>query len=497
MTVVATGRAAAVPRLVIAGLALLAAALVLCGVALSEPTAPTRAVVYGSVALACYAAGLLCLAATRYRDLGLARWKLGSWILLWYGLSFGLATVTWSAPQTSVAAQITISSVLRALWLVAAGMTCWTVGYLVGPGHPLRRLAARGVDRLERRRTGTVCGPFTAWQLCAAGTAALVASAVTTGRFGYVGQVSSAVTAATGYGQLLSTLSLLAPLGLCTAALQVYREQLRGARLTLAILFLLELALGALAGGKENFIVAVLAVVIPMSAARYRLPKAAVIGGVLFFLVIVIPFNQAYRAAARNGSATLSASQAIGEAPTILRQTLTGHSVMTVLPNSLIYLLQRIREVDSPAVILQRTPAQIPFSSPVKLVEAPLVDIVPRAVWPGKPILATGYQFSQQYYSSPSTVYTSAAVTPIGDLFRHGGWIPVMVGLALLGCGVRLLDDVLDVRANPHASLLLLLLFPSVVGSEDDWVTLLAGLPAIFVVWLLAVTLAFRPRRGA
>ena len=53
-----------------------------------------------------------------------------------------------------------------------------------------------------------------------------------------------------------------------------------------------------------------------------------------------------------------------------------------------------------------------------------------------------GYQFGQIYFGVPATNYTSFAVTPLGDLYRHGGWIPVLVGMFLLGCGVRFLDEV-------------------------------------------------------
>lgn len=473
---------------------LLAAAPLLCSKALEESAVPTRAVVWAALALASYAAGLLCLAGARHGGVRLASWKFGHWILLWYGLTFGLATVTWSGPQTSTAAEIAVSSVLRALWLVTVGLTFWAVGYFVGPGHPARRLAARGIRALDDHLTHAVRSRYTPWVLYGIGTAARVATTLTTDRFGYVGDVSSAVTTATSYGQFLGGLSLFAPLAVCAAALQVYRDHLPGARITLAVLFLTELAFGAAAGGKESFVIALLAVVIPMSVARRSLPKAAMIAGALAFLAIVIPFNQAYRSAARSGSVTLSPSEAIHEAPGIFRQTLAGHSVITALPKSAIYLLQRTREIDSPAIIMQRTPGQIAFSSPFQLIEAPLVDIVPRAIWPGKPILATGYQFSQQYYDLSATVYTSSAITPIGDLYRHGGWIPVLVGMFLLGCGVRLLDDVLDVRVNAHAIFLVLLLFPSLVNGEDDWATFLAGISVTVVIWLLALAVTFRAR---
>ena len=71
----------------------------------------------------------------------------------------------------------------------------------------------------------------------------------------------------------------------------------------------------------------------------------------------------------------------------------------------------------------------------------------------------------------------------------------MLAGMFLLGCGVRLLDDVLDVRVNAHAIFLVLLLFPSLVNGEDDWATFLAGIPVTVVIWLLALAFTFRARR--
>jgi hypothetical protein len=144
---------------------------------------------------------------------------------------------------------------------------------------------------------------------------------------------------------------------------------------------------------------------------------------------------------------------------------------------------------------MQRTPSQIGFTSPVQLVTGPIATLVPRALWPGKPILDSGYQFSQRYYDLPTTVYTSSAITPAGDLYRHGGWIPVVLGMFLLGCGARLLDEAVDVRGHPHAIFLFVLLFPSLIKQEADWVGMLAGLPEILLVWLLTVYLTFRRRQ--
>jgi hypothetical protein len=482
-------------RWVIMAPVLLAAAIGLSWQALAAAGQPTRAVVWAALGLAAYAASLLCLVgAGKGRSLGLSRWSFGSWTLVWYGAAFGLASLTWAQPQMGTSAQISVSSVVRALWLVAVGMTLWALGYLAGPGRAGRRLGSRAMTALNGRFAAEVRSPLAPWMLYAIGTAARVASAVTTGLFGYVGNVQSAVTTASSYGQLLSILSLCAPLAVSAAAMQVYRERLPGARVTLAVLFAAELAFGAAAGGKQSFIITILAVAIPFTAARRRVHKGLLAFAVLALMLIIVPFNQAYRGAARSATGTLSVSQALDAAPGILAQTVRTGDVTGVFSASATFLLSRIREIDSPAIIMQRTPDQIGYASPAQLVTGPVVGLIPRALWPGKPILDTGYQISQVYYDLPATVYTSSAVTPVGDLYRHGGWIPVIVGMFLLGGLTRFLDDVLDVRHDPHAVFLFLLLFPSLVKQEDDWVSMVAGLPGTLLVWLLAVYLTFRSR---
>jgi hypothetical protein len=502
ITTTARSRSAIAPRWMTVAAILLAVAIGLSGQALAIVGQPRHAVVWGSVGFAAYMASLLCLVGGGHgRSLGLGQWWIGSWTLLWYCTAFGLATVTWVSPQTGAAAEISPFSVLRALWLVAVGMTLWELGYCVGPGRPARRFGNKVMAALSFRFAPEVRSALAPWILYAIATAARIASAVTTGRFGYVGDAQSAVITASGYQQLLSDLSLCAPLAVAAAALQVYRERVPGARVTLIVLVLAEIASGAASGNKEGFIITILAVAIPFTTARRRVRKGllavtglAITG--LVFLLIVVPFNRSYRGADRSASGTLSVSQALDAAPSILGQTIGTGNAEGVLASSATFLLSRIREIDSPAIIMQRTPAQIGFVSPVQLVTGPIATLVPRAVWPGKPILDSGYEFSQTYYETSARAYTSSAITPVGDLYLHGGWIPVLVGMFFLGCGVRLLDDVMDVYGSPHCIFLFLLLFPSLVKQEDGWVGTLAGIPATLLIWLFATYLTFRRDGG-
>jgi hypothetical protein len=496
----ARSRSAVAPRWVIAAAILLTVAIGLCAQALATATEPTQAVVWGSLSFAAYTACLLCLVGGgQGRSMGLGRWWFGPWSLLWYFACYGLATLTWVQPQTGTAAEIAVSSVVRALWLVTVGMTLWVLGYFIGPGQPARRIGNRVVAGLSLRFTPEVRSALAPWILYAIASAARIATAGTTGLFGYVGNVQSAVTTASSYQQWLSDLSLCGPLAVAAAALQVFREHVPGARVTLAILFLTEIAYGAASGQRLSFIITILAVAIPFTTAGRRLHSGLVaftglaLTG-LTFLLIIIPFNQTYRGVARSTSGTLSISAALAETPSILGQTIGSGNAVGVLSSSGSFLLTRLREIDNPAIIMQRTPNEVKFLSPVQLVEAPIVILVPRAVWPGKPILDTGYNFTQTYYELPASSYTSSAITPAGDLYQHGGWVPVIVGMFLLGCGVRLLDDVMDLRGNPHSIFLFLLLFPTLVKQENDWIGMLAGTPGVILVWFLAVYLTFRKR---
>jgi hypothetical protein len=358
-----------------------------------------------------------------------------------------------------------------------------------------KSLGRRVNGTLAARFTDDVRGPSVPWILFGAGAAGQLGVAVTSGHLGYVGLGATPQAAVAGYSQFLALIGECVPLAVAVAALRAYRTRLPSAWATLAVLFVSAIVAGAVAGGKTSFIVAVLAVAIPRTMIRGRIPAGLLLAAVACFLLVVIPFNQDYRAVAR-GAVMLSTRQAAAAAPAIAGQVVASDLSPSVLGQSADYLAQRIRTIDSPAIIMQRTPGQIPYSNPGQLAVSPVIDLVPRILWPGKPVLTVGYQMSQEYYQLPPQVYTSSDITPEGDLYRHGGWVVLIAGMFLIGWGARVVDEVADLRRGTHGIFLIILLFPGLVQAGTDCATLLAGIPATVLLWFGAVTLAFR-RRGA
>jgi hypothetical protein len=470
-----------------------AAAALFCAT-LANSDVPGSAVVWGSLALASYSGGVLCFVGRRQEHgLGLGLWRLGPWTLLWYSVIFGLCTIALIHPWDSEVAEIAPSSILKALWLIAGAITAMASGYVIGPGGYARRLCTRATGLLSWRFTFEVRNPALPWILCAIGLIASVALTASTGVFGYVGGTMASVSKSTGYDGVLGLLSESGQLAVVAAALQTFRERLPGARATLTVIFLFNLALDLTSGGMESSIITVLAVAIPYSAARRRLPKAALTLSLLIFLIVVMPFTAAYREAV-HGPVTLPAAQSVIKAPGIFVQATTFHSIATALPSSVHLVAQRLALLSSPAIIMQRTPGEIGFTgTPAEMAEAPFLGIIPRAIWSDKPRDLTGYQFYPEYFGTPSR-YSWEAITLVGSLYQYGGWMPVLGGMLLFGCLLRLVDDAADIRDNPHAIFFILLLFPIIVEGQTSWLTTISAIPENVLFFLFAVCITFRPR---
>lgn len=443
----------------------------------------------GSVTLLTIAALCVVTALPQGAD-GIARWRLGPWYLLWTALTFGVAPLTWLMPPTGSSRQIVITSVIAAIVLFAASIVPWTVGYCAGVPRVVRGVAGRGLALLMRGSTPAIRGGAMPWVLYGVGTAARLFTVVITGRFGYVGDPSVVVSQAGPFNHVLQMVSTLTLFAVAAAAYRAFSETTRGSRLTLWTLVSMEVVVGSLAGGKQSFLLSVLAVLIPYGALRGRLSMRVLLTGAVLFLWVAVPFNTAYRQVVRGETSTLAPAAAVAAAPKVLSAAVADRPVGEAMSASWIQMLQRVRMLDSVAITIQKTPETIPYRSPVEFASAPVVGVVPRALWPDKPLLTNGYKFSQEYYGTPSGMYTSAAITPLGDLYRHGGPLTVVVGMVLLGMAARLFDTLFRPERDPRAICFLLVFLPMLLRA--DIFNMLVSIPSGVVLAVVGSRLICR-----
>lgn len=489
--VTATAPAAApIGRIRVAGASFLTAAGLLL-LLLVPPTDDRREVVMLSLTATAFGlVGLLVIGHRTGVQVALRTGKLGAWASLSFAIVFGLASGTWFASPVGSAALIERANVVRALVLVSIGQACWLIGYLVGPGRLLSGMFARFMAMLVPQDGSP--GRPTAWGVGTLFALGLLGQAIriVSGGFGYLQNAALAVSQASSFGFALSVLAHLGDFSLVGVAILHFRAPSARSRTALLAIAGTQLLFGLLSGNKESFVLVLVGLVLGYAAVRRRLPTRLLLVGGLVFLVFVIPFVSAYRAVVRGQSVTLGAQEAFAAAPDIAAASASESSLLA----SGQYLSLRLREIDNVAIIVQKTPNSVPYRPLSEFALAPVIGVIPRAIWPSKPIIATGYQFSQQYYNLPSTMYTSTAVTPQGDLLRHGGLPVLFLGMLFLGMGYRLIDRHFRPDIDYRHLFFVVALFPSLVKYEVDIVALLASLPATLLAAAVASRIAGRER---
>jgi hypothetical protein len=295
------------------------------------------------------------------------------------------------------------------------------------------------------------------------------------GRYGYLQDPTLALQSPSGFYAVLALFDGLALLAILLAALDSFSlSRSWQAKLTLAVLVFAEAGIGLFSASKQAVLVTLLAPALLYVITHRRIPRVAV-GGFAVVAVVLFSFNASYRHAIRSSSnpSAIAPSTALAALPSALTDTVTQNPVHT-LQDSFDSATVRTRSIDNVALVIDNTPSQIKYEPWSKLVIGPVSGLVPRVVWPSKPILSTGEEFTRLYYRS-NTITASAITTP-GDLYRHGGWLPVIIGMAFLGGLARLFDSAFDPERSVHHAVILIPLLLLLVKSESDFVSLLVSM---------------------
>jgi len=153
-------------------------------------------------------------------------------------------------------------------------------------------------------------------------------------------------------------------------------------------------------------------------------------------------------------------------------------------------LLRQTEVAQMPAVILMTTPSVIPFEGFQQFAAIPAY-VIPRAVWPDKPVLSRGIWFGITYLNNPTTTTTSRAMTIFGESYIFGGWLGTILASLCLGLLLALL-----VRSSVGIGLtsVYIALVPTFIDVESQLtvmtVTLIQGLAIyLFLYYVLTIRL--------
>lgn len=452
---------------------------------------PTTALSLAVGSIVLVALGSLALTRSVAAGSASRRVLVGPIWILYFTLAFGVTALGWSHRAPLDAPNVHPEFIVLAVLLSGGAIASWTLGYLLRPSRSWLRFfeaALGGIPGLS---------PTLRWRNIAVvlyllGVAARLIR-LDAGQFAYLQDVNAALTSPSGRDQLLGLVERLAVLGLIIAALDafLFSRSLRS-RLVVAVLFMSEIAFGMFAASKESVLLAVLSVaLVYRSSVNRRLPRLAV----FVFLVLIIAvfsFNSTYRSAIRStpGGHSVSASVALDALPRALGNML-DQPPSRLGTESFQLAAARVRQVDNTALVLERTPSRFSFRSWPELVTGPLLGLIPRVFWPSKPVLSTGYEFSRYYRDIPAGVYTANGVSTHGDLFRHGGLAPMVLGMLLLGLLVRVLDDVFGRPGDVRRLVVVIPLIAPLIYSESDVTSLIVLLAKSLLLAAITVRVAF------
>ena len=146
----------------------------------------------------------------------------------------------------------------------------------------------------------------------------------------------------------------------------------------------------------------------------------------------------------------------------------------------------RFREIDRAAVSIQAHDAGKPYSPYSEVPLRVATGLVPRLLWPEKPLNLYALDVSRTYYALSTNAISASSLSPVGDAYRYGGLAVVAVALALVGAFVRFLDEMLNPKHSIWLAPLLIATVPLIRGGD------LAGLLVSAIRYFLILGIFYR-----
>lgn len=258
-------------------------------------------------------------------------------------------------------------------------------------------------------------------------------------------------------------------------------------------LFALATAVGLgtalLSGMKSGVVELLVALTLPYFYARRRIPTRLFVAGFALF-VFFYPVNLTYRAIINTGHLnTTSLADAAGAMGSAVATTWGNNSMADTL--TFTGQQAKLRQADvlqDIGLIVRYTPQPFPYRMGTAYLQLPATVLIPRIVWPDKPVDSIGYVMTRDYvgFSAYAAQFTSSAPTIFGDLYMNFGIAGVVFGMALLGLLAGLLFSAISPNLSPGRLLYYYVVFLILTNLEGDLNGTIQTIgEALFVIWIL------------
>jgi len=276
------------------------------------------------------------------------------------------------------------------------------------------------------------------------------------------------------YMETFELLGNLLTAAMVISALEVFGKGSRG---LIKSVFWLSIAFsvifGAISGMKEQILLPLILIVLVYGITKRRIPRSAFLLPLL--LMVIYPFMNAYRVNLSNGY--LSQATTLSGLRDVLSKSFVdvafSHSDTSDqakgaldITASRLSLLAYVHDIIG-------LPAPSLLNGDEQVWLAPLYPLIPRFLWKDKPVLNKGQRLSAAL-GHPDT--SSAAVTPIGDLYTLYGTVGVVIGMFLYGiCLQSYMNWICRGLLSERGVFVYLSLIVPLINLEHDIVALIAG----------------------
>jgi hypothetical protein len=146
--------------------------------------------------------------------------------------------------------------------------------------------------------------------------------------------------------------------------------------------------------------------------------------------------------------------------------------------------------IQNVALVVRLTPSALPYLYGRDYWSLPLLVLVPRILWPAKPMSGLqGADFTYTYVGS--NLVTSTAVTSFGDLYMNFGLLGIVAGMLVIGVFFRLVYARLWHSKSSFSVVLYLSLLPVLANYESGLVGFVQAALQGFVFSYIALRIVY------